>query len=951
MIMQSRYTRLVKYLFTVSIFFITTAIQPVHAKTITSFIYIPAGKLHESLQTIASVYDVPFSIDPSLVNNKTNPTFSGDYTLSQALDFLLNNSELTYKIQAQGFVIYKQKKLPIEEITVKGIRYALAQSQILKNNSSVISEAISAQDITDIPNTNLAEALQYIPGISITREAGEGRQVSIRGSYPDFSLVTLNGMPVLANNDSPMDSRIQKQRDRSFDFNILPAELFKHIQVFKSYSAEQQGGGISGTLGLQTVNPSDNDGLKFIVTPEFGYNDYTGSGAKRLSTLISNTWGNWGVLASLAYTDRQTIEQGANTFRWRNIAIEGADLTHLPNSIATGLSQGDYIIPRGNRYSVWQSQQQRFGANMSLEYKSATTHFDIDFLSGFLKGDRDEFHTYPRGNQSTPIINGLTIIKDVQLNKDNELVYASYKDARVATESRAQSIETTYQQAVMSVSHTINSKWKINALMGKEQSNFDIPYSNKIYTQGVSDVTIDYRDSPYYADINYSEDLQNPEMWQVYHGDLEQYQSHSQYLYSKMDIVFKANNSIHWLSGMDWTEFKNTVYNIQQEDIFFDQLTGSEQKLVDLPTHLISEQNQHDKLNWLKINTNSALAFYGVDPFILQNNIPAIASKTEQVLEHSRGIYTTLNIMQPKWEAHLGLRYQSETINAFIQTPYPSISYDLILPTFNSTYYISNDWKVRLGLSKNYAKPLLDSLNYVLQNEENDSEELAYVFNSQLKPYLSYNTDLAFEGRFNQQSNISFSLFYKHLKDYIVTTHVPSSQAQQFNNQEGVSLIWQDNAETAYQWGYELNLNYFITNSDWGINLQASYNKGRVTYYNQQTGDALFKKDLPYLSKVTASSMLFYENNKFNFKIGAIFRDRYLVRSGSLLNDEDETGFLPTTYWDASINYRLSPHWKVKFNAFNLTNEQERQYSNSTLRAYNSTTSGCTYYLGFSYQY
>lgn len=97
--------------------------------------------------------------------------------------------------------------------------------------------------------------------------------------------------------------------------------------------------------------------------------------------------------------------------------------------------------------------------------------------------------------------------------------------------------------------------------------------------------------------------------------------------------------------------------------------------------------------------------------------------------------------------------------------------------------------------------------------------------------------------------------------------------------------------------------------------------------------------------------MIFYDHPKFNFKLGAIFRDKYLVRAGSLLLDENETGFMPTIYWDANINYYFSNHWKLKFSAFNLSNEQERQYSNSTLRAYNSTTSGRTYYLGLSYHY
>ncbi|QQM66083.1 TonB-dependent receptor [Pseudoalteromonas sp. LC2018020214] len=925
---------------------------PSAAKNINTFIYIPAGSLSDSLREVANAYAVSFSSNPSLINDKTTSTLVGDHTLAQALDFLLRGSELTYKIQDKGFVIF-QKKITtnseiLEEITVKGIRYSLASSRNLKHNNKTISEAISAQDITDIPNTNLAEALQYIPGVAITREAGEGRQVSIRGNYPDFSLVTLNGMPVLANNDSPMDSRVQKQRDRSFDFNILPAELFKQIHVIKAYSADKIAGGISGTMALQTINPLDNEGFKFIITPEVGYNDYVGTGAKRYSSLISNTWNNWGVLASVAYTTRESLEQGANTFRWRNIAIDGADLSALTQSQALHLTQGDYIVPRGNRYSVWQATQQRFGANLSVEYKNETTHFDFDMLSGFLKGDRHEYHLYPRGEQSTPIIKGLTTITDIQTNENNELVYARYENARVATESRTQEINTAYQQGVLSLTQQVNTNWKVSAILGKEQSKYDIPYSNKIYTQGISDVTIDYRKTPFYADINYSENLKNPTMWQMHHGDIEQYNSNSEYTFAKLDFQYDINSLITLQFGADWTLFENKMYNAQQNDIFLNELTNTPQQLTDLPASYVSSQHAHKSLQWLKINTNEALKLYGIDPFNIQNNSSSITTEAEHIQEYSRGAYTLISTEQAQWEAHIGLRYQAESITSHTQAPYSPISYSLWLPTFNGSYFINDKWRLRVGLSKNYSKPLLNSLSF---NGSNDTpNNTKYTFNSSLKPYLSYNTDISLEADFSSRSTFNISLFYKDLDDYIVTTQVPLSKTSESTTPD-INNLWLSNAESAYQWGAEISLNYLIHNSDWGINLQTTYNKGKVTYYDSNNGSALFKKNLPFLSKITASSMIFYDHPKFNFKLGAIFRDKYLVRAGSLLLDENETGFMPTVYWDANLNYYFSNHWKLKFSAFNLSNEQERQYSNSTLRAYNSTTSGRTYYLGLSYHY
>lgn len=924
---------------------------PVQATKINSkFVQIPASSLSDSLRQIAIAYQVSYSSDPTLLNNKESPTISGSYTLSQALKLLLDNTTLSFKIKNNGFVIYKspsQKTIKlIEEITVKGIRYSQARSRNLKHSTKAISEAISAQDITDIPNTNLAEALQYIPGVAITREAGEGRQVSIRGSYPDFSLVTLNDMPVLANNDSPMDSRVQKQRDRSFDFNILPAELFKQIQVFKSYSSDQIAGGISGTMALKTISPLDKKGFNFVITPEIGYNDYVGSGSKRYSTLLSNTWGNWGALASVAYTSRESLEQGANTFRWRNIAINHADLSSLSKLQSENLAQGNYIIPRGNRYSVWQGTQQRFGTNLSLEYKNSTSHIDVDVLSGFLKGNRSESHLYPRGDQSTPVIKEQTAITSIKTNKDNELVYAHYVDARVATESRVQKIDTSYHQGQFSIVKKLNKRWDLHTILGIQQSKYEIPYSNKIYTQGVSDVTIDYTQDPFYADINYSQNLQDIGMWDLFHGDLEYYQSDNKYLFAKIDLQHRFNDTFSLKFGGDWISFTNKMSNLQQNDIFFNEISNSPQKLIELPETLITPQNKHKNQRWLSINTNDALALYKIAPFNITQNDAFYIRKYEHIKENSQGVYTLLALERDKWEVDFGLRYQFDSITTSTQD-LSSISYDLWLPSLNSTLFINEHWRFRFGASKNYSKPLLSSLNFADSN--NTLDNIEYIFNPNLKPYISYNTDLSLEGDFSGHSSFDLSLYYKNLNDYIVTTQAPLAYPGKAANDK--VAVWQSNAETAYQWGIELNLNYLIPNSDWGINLQSTYNEGRVTYYNSNDGLALFKKNLPFLSKITASTMIFYDRPNLNFKLGAIFRGQYLVRAGGLINDENETGFMPTMYWDASVNYNFTKNWKLKLSAFNLCNEQERQYSDSSLRAYNSTTSGRTFYLGLSYQY
>jgi len=111
------------------------------------------------------------------------------------------------------------------EIVVTGIRASLESAMDIKRDSSGVVDAISAEDIGKFPDTNLAESLQRIPGVSINRVNGEGSQVTVRGFGPQFNLVTVNGRQMAtsfvnaAGGDQGVD--FARATSRSFDFNNL----------------------------------------------------------------------------------------------------------------------------------------------------------------------------------------------------------------------------------------------------------------------------------------------------------------------------------------------------------------------------------------------------------------------------------------------------------------------------------------------------------------------------------------------------------------------------------------------------------------------------------------------------------------------------------------------------------------------------------------------------------
>ncbi len=204
-------------------------------------------------------------------------------------------------------------------IVVTGIRASLEKSLEVKRNAQGVVDAISAEDIGKFPDTNLAESLQRITGVSIDRSNGEGSSVTVRGFGPEFNLVLLNGrqMPTstLGDGGSPPSSR-------SFDFANLASEGVAGVEVYKTGRAAVPSGGIGSTINILTPRPLDRDGLSgsFAVkgvldSSQNGDQDIT----PEVSGIISDSFAHdtIGILLTGVYQRRKASVNQANV-GWRD---------------------------------------------------------------------------------------------------------------------------------------------------------------------------------------------------------------------------------------------------------------------------------------------------------------------------------------------------------------------------------------------------------------------------------------------------------------------------------------------------------------------------------------------------------------------------------------------------------------------------------------------------------
>ena len=167
----------------------------------------------------------------------------------------------------------------LEEIVVKGLRASLEKSLDIKKNATVVLDSINAEELGRFPDADVADSLEHLPGITISRTTGgEGQKVSVRGFGPQYNIVSLNNR-ILATDDDA--------RDLAFD--VLPSEVISGADVLKSSEASAMEGSIGGTVNLRTASPFDNPGLHGGAHAEGNYNDMSTLHGHKFSAFVENT--------------------------------------------------------------------------------------------------------------------------------------------------------------------------------------------------------------------------------------------------------------------------------------------------------------------------------------------------------------------------------------------------------------------------------------------------------------------------------------------------------------------------------------------------------------------------------------------------------------------------------------------------------------------------------------
>lgn len=891
----------------------------------------------------------------------------------------------------------------LDTVTVTGYRASVEKALDIKRGEAGMVDAVVAEDIGKFPDSNLAESLQRIPGVVITRDGGEGRQITVRGLGPDFTRVRINGMEAQSTVGSS-DGQGGTNRSRGFDFNVFASDLFSQLIARKTASADVEEGSLGATVDLRTARPFDYDGFTLVTNVQTAYNDASQAAMPRFAGLIANSWadGRVGALLSVAYSERETVEEGTGTVRWANARANTPTNTANPKGVGfagcaagtapfPGVCSDQVYTPRFPRYTLMEHDQKRLGVTGSLQFKpSDRTTFSLDMLYSKIDAQRDEKYIEANGLSKTGADGKAQIVVRDGVIENGALVYAKMDNVDIRAENRHDEWSTDFYQVSLDGEHRLSDSFTLSGRVGTSRSKHDNPVQatimmDKLDVQGYS---YDYRGNANKPVFNYGVSPTDPNGWTLSTIRLRQNYVTNEFNNGELDFS--------WVIGPSFT----LSGGVQAKNYGFDSMerrrVGNETTVPNFSTGnriVPADMTELASLGglagspgtWVVPNFGAIANMFGV---LNGEGIYALvdyAASMRGVEEQDRsgwlmGKFSTEIGSIPVY-GNLGVRHvrtkqTSSGIATASGTPVAATvtrEYNDTLPSLNVVAELTPDFLLRFAAAKVMSRPGLGSLTPGVTVNVSGSARTVSGGNPMLDPVRAKSYDLGLEWYFDEGAMIGATVFYKDIGSYIQSTKetrvyadsgLPASLLDNLNASPSDEFTFTVPVNTPGGKLQGVELNYvqpftFLPGkwSNLGTQLNYTYVDSDIQYL-LSSGATAQKAAMTGQSKNSWNATLFYEGERFSGRVSATNRNDYLIQvpgteAGFNSDANGVHGQSGTTIVDASIHYRISDQLELSLEGANLTNEaQESWVANPSVSLpleYSQT--GRTYTLGLRYRF
>ncbi len=881
----------------------------------------------------------------------------------------------------------------LEEVVVTGIRHSLQESLEAKRASADTVDVVTAEDVGKMPDKNIADTLQRVPGLTISSAgAGEGGfdendRVSMRGTNPSLTQTLINGHNVAAGDWFVLNQ--SGTVGRSVSYTLLPSELVGQIVVHKSSEASLVEGGVAGSVDIITRKPLDfSKPLTLEASLGAVYADLPAKTDPQLSALFNwqNDAKNFGILAQAFSEERHLRRDGVELLGYSQIQPGTALATAHPD-----LANVWYPDLIGS--ALFEQKRTRKGGLLDAQFKASD---DLNFdLSGFVSNvDAPNFNrNYLLWNQNGYIHDGATAAGQTITNylvRNNTLVQATFPGVAGTNYgiydqiSRPDEKESTYFVNLDATLHA-SDRLSIDGQLGFSEGDGKTPTQNVAETapgtgNGASWQLNGTSSGPNFAlpNTNYAQPFPpgSPQSltfgWIFGAQDIDVKDKED---WAKLDATFRMDDGA-WTDlrfGARYeTHDRSSVGGIAQGPTFSGPNGGGTSPLNYPTTYSNYPSNYNTQGGSIPTGiwywTPAQLAAYNGPGLVQRDPIQrAYPDYWFQLHETTDAAYVQADFKGSGWSGNVGLRYvrtvedtvsyeQDSSVTAttpgavttslfgpYVARPV-SHTYNDVLPSANLKIDLAPDLVARFAASETMTRPDYSALagpTTLGSPPVGNTVGGGTASNPDLKPIRSTNLDAGIEWYFAKRSLLSATAFYMDLTNYISYGTVPLTQltfSNQYPGGQNLNYLMTvpinskgrvDGVELAYQQAFTDHL---------GAAANYTYADGK------QTSDIVNGDDrLVGTSKNTYNLSGYYEDAHFSARVAWNYRSAYysgLDRSSAF--SMDATGYL-----SASLAYTFNDHLMVTLDGQNLNNPTLKYYALNTDQPRAFYVNGRQYYLNF----
>jgi len=837
-----------------------------------------------------------------------------------------------------------------QTVIVTGVRAALEQSLRQKRNADAVVEVVTAEDIGKMPDKNVADAIQRLPGVNTQSSAGgeggfgENDRVSLRGTSPSLQQTLFNGHAI-STGDWFVLNQFGGNVGRSSSFSLLPSELVGSVVVQKSATADLVEGGVSGAINVITRRPLDfRQSLTVEAAVQANYNDLAKKTEPQVSALVSwkNTANNFGVLLQ-GFSEKQTVRRdGQEILGYTPIGATSA--AAVANPALAGVQ-----VPTFIGAALFEQKKKREGGAFDIEAKP-TRDIGVD-LNGFyskLKAPHQNTNWLAAPANS---INRDNLVPTNPVIRNGTLVGGTFA-------SNSGEVDNIYRPDAGGESWYIdlNGRWRVSpdlSFTGKLGRTHGIGYDHgDVYYQNNVSGGMTYAlngMSP--ASVGYPGGNTTTPGSTAWAGGGEA-QSVDKEKYAQIDGEWRIRDNA-WVQavrfGARWTDHKRSAEHPLETRPGPNGFTnpGPAWNGQKFPSDFGSDLGGGIFNDYYKYD-GAALGAWGAVPGnrLLDFTVRHNWLDEFKVGEKTAAVYGMADIAGDGWSGNFGLRAvqtrQSTIVNlpggtnpitgsafgAYTPTTYER-TYRDYLPSANVKFDVRPDLLVRAGIAKTMARPDYSALGGSVSL--NDDSLSGSGGNVKLDPIRSVNYDLSAEWYYMPKAMLSAGLFYMDFSSIVAQG---TSTGSYYNNKRSTFT------------DYQITSPYNTKATNKGIELswqQPLWNNfGLLTNYTWADGELDGGGEMLNASKNTYNVTGYYENDRFSARLAYSYRSSY--KAGVDRGASQHVDSMPSLA--ASVNFKINEHLTVTFDALNLTNETIKMYAENKDQPRAFYSNGRTFYLG-----